>query len=446
MTRKRHNSLPQRALPWLLFVCCLTPGCKETRVVVPIIKASALGPAPPGPGVHVPAKPGAEAPPKLHKPAPRVPGDGPGTMPLASDRWTEPLEVAGVSGGPHRPRVAVNKKGGLHVVHRVQRGSAVVVAYRQGPTGDALGPPVPISQLSGRNMGADLVLGPDGMPWVCYDHAKSDSTMDVLLTRKTPEGWTMPRRVSQKKNAETSDTHLAFGPRGALTLAWLSRPARQAKGNPSVLRRTRSAAGKWGPVITVHSGQLAMHPVLEGGPGGLMALGFDTEPSPEHRRVQVVVPLGGKVAALGEAALSAEWPGFAFAGRKVVHATWTLILRHARVGVFHAVGRVAAGGTTWGAPRRITRGVRGRHYDPALASNRRGEVMVVWAWSAAGKSALLSSLVVKGKPSPPGSIKELRGAASLPSVAAGPDGRFHVVWSQGERDQEAIYYSATKLK
>ena len=105
---------------------------------------------------------------------------------------------------------------------------------------------------------------------------------------------------------------------------------------------------------------------------------------------------------------------------------------------------MTAAGTTWSKPLRITRGVRGRHYDPDLAGGRDGRVMVVWAWSAAGRSTLMYSVLSGGKHTPPRTFGKGAGMASLPSISAGPDGRFHVIWNQGPRDNEVIYYAVTK--
>ena len=401
----------------------------------PINRAPGVSPGGPGPG----------GPGDLDAPTPPIPGDGPVSLPVAGDRWSKPRVIARAAGGIHRPQVAVDSKGGVHVVYYLKRGAAEVVVYRHGPAGKPLGPHVPISQQTARNLGPDLVLGPDGMPWVCYDHARPDFTGDVFLTRKTKRGWTTPQQVSTEKNVETSSSHLAFGPRGALTLVWLSRPPRQPGGQSKVLRRTRSAAGKWGPIKAVYSGgQDAMHAAIMGGPGGLQVLAFDIMPRQDFRQVQVAVTLDGKIQAIGDNSLSTERPNFGFVGGQVIHAAWTTALHHVRVGVSWSVGRVAAGSTTWSAPLRFTRGVRGRHYDPDLAGGRGGEVMVVWAWSAAGKSTLLYSSLKNGKHTPPRSMGQDPGMASLPSISAGPDGRFHVVWNQGERDKEAIYYSVSK--
>ena len=410
-------------------------------VVIRLGRPTPINRAPGAPGPGGPGGPG-----DLDAPTPPIPGDGPVKLPEPGEAWTEPVVIARAPGGIHRPQVAVDPGGGVHVVYYLRRGAADVVVYRHGPAGKPLGAEVVISQRTERNLGPDLVIGPDRMPWVCYDHARPDFTGDVFLTRKTAKGWTTPKQISTDKKVETSSSHLAFGPGGALTVVWLARPPRQPEGGTSrVLRRTRTARGKWGDAVTVYSGQQnAMHAAIMGGPGGLQVIGYDIVPRANYRQVQVAVTLAGEVQATGDDALSTERPNFGFVGRGQIHAAWTTALHHVRVGVSWSVGRVIPTGTTWSKPLRITRGVRGRHYDPDLAGGRGGRVMVVWAWSAAGRSTLLYSVLRGGKHTPPRSFGKGPGMASLPSISAGPDGRFHVVWNQGPRDNEVIYYAVTK--
>lgn len=397
---------------------------------------------------------------QLHDPTPvnRAPGAGgpggarlpepQGRAPGVGDDWTPRRLVSRQAGGAKRPQVGVDRAGGLHMAYYITRGGADVVVYRGAAPGKELGQEQVISLPTGRNLGPDLVIAPDGAPWVAFDHARPDQTGDVYLTHRTAKGWQPPERVSVRDGVETSSSHLAFGEKARPTVAWLERPPRQPHGGTTrVLHRTRLADGRWTKVTALFEGKKdAWHAMITGGPRGLLVLGYDILVGTRGlRRVHAAVTLSGTPAPVGDPGISSERPMFALSPGGDLQGVWTLARGRQRVGVSLAsASRGSNGRYTWTPPRCISEGLAGLHYDPDLMFNSRGELMLVWAWSSAGLSTLLYSRRIKGTFTEPRRLAELAAFASLPALAVDPKGRFHVVWNQGRMNQEVVYHAVTR--
>ena len=67
---------------------------------------------------------------------------------------------------------------------------------------------------------------------------------------------------------------------------------------------------------------------------------------------------------------------------------------------------------------------------------------LVWGWDAGAHAELVYSLNKGGGWSAPARVATLQwGKPGLASLVAGPDGDFHVVWNQGLRGRNEVYYS-----
>jgi hypothetical protein len=143
---------------------------------------------------------------------------------------------------------------------------------------------------------------------------------------------------------------------------------------------------------------------------------------------------------IGDEGFSSERANFGFGAGETVFAAWTDSLEGDRIGVSVTVATLAGTDTRWAEPTRITRGFQGRHYDPDVAGNAQGEVMLVWAWSHAGQSSILYSRWKGDQFEAPKQVQARAGMSSLPSIYAGPDGRFHLVWNHGDPAQTEVLY------
>lgn len=423
------------------------PGAMPPSGAMPGPGAMPPSGAMPPPGGFPP--PGSMLPPSSpNGPIPRIPGDGEGIVPAVGQDWLPPRTVASRPAGGHRPQIAVDSRGGLHVVYYKRIGDADAVVYRHAPGGGSFGAEQPVSQLDAQNWGPDLVIGPDDRPWVSYDHAQKDFTGQVFMVHQTSGGWSQPERISEATGVETSSSHLAFEPDGTLTVVWLSRNP-QPGGRSDVLMRSRSPGGSWSGISTQYQGnQDALHSNIMRGAGmGIDVVGFDLMPRPGYRQVRIAVIRDGRIGPfrpVGDADLSTERPNFGFGADGTLFAAWTDSYQGARVGVSYVTGRLEGDEASWSEPGRITKGFRGGHYDPDIAGNSRGDVVLVWAWQDGEKASILYSRWEKGRFSAPRQIHPVIGMTSLPSIYAAPSGQFHLVWNHGSPDATEVMYTASR--
>ena len=67
---------------------------------------------------------------------------------------------------------------------------------------------------------------------------------------------------------------------------------------------------------------------------------------------------------------------------------------------------------------------------------------LVWGWDQGSDAELLYSLDRGDGWSAPRKLAEVdRGKPGLPSIDVDPRGRFHVVWNQGVRGENDVYYA-----
>ncbi len=381
---------------------------------------------------------------RLDRLPPAIPGDPPGQPPDMGTMWSAPTTVAPRPGGGHRPQVAVGPDGAIHVVYYRRLADADVVVTRSAKPGRPFGPETRLSVATGRNWGPDLVIGPDGQPWVCYDHAEADGSGRVHLTHRTAQGWTTPEQVSRDPHQETSSSHLAFGPDGTLVLVWLARDL-ERNGASRVLERRRDPDGQWSDIVVHHEGtDHPLHPNIVAGPGGVMVMGFDYLVRPGFRQVHLRVARNGTwgpILPAGDPDLSSERPNFTFWKTHMVFSAWTNTFQEDRVGVSYATRFLHDVTSPWSSSARRSLGIPGRHYDPDLAANENGQVVLVWAWQTPETSSILYSEWQDKQFSPPRQAFPGGAMVSLPSIAAAPDGTFHLVWNQGTPDETEVRYA-----
>ncbi len=391
------------------------------------------------------AGPGLEtAPLRLDRLPPAIPGDPAGVLPAAGSVWSAPFVLAPLPAGGHRPQVAVGETGRVHVVYYRRQGGADVVMYRSAEPGGTFGPEERVSVADGRNWGPDLVIGPDGQPWVSYDHAGPRGGQ-VHVTRRTDRGWATPEQVSVATGRETSSAHLAFGPDGTLVVVWLSQDP-GGRGVSRVLERRRTRDGTWAPITTHHEGSDGpLHPNIAGGPDGWLVTGFDYLVRRDYRQVHLRLSRDGNWGPLlpvGDPDLSTERPNFVVGPAGLAFAAWTDTYEGDRVGVSYATRFLYDVDRPWSSTLRLTRGIPGRHYDPDVAADSSGHVVLVWAWQTPETSTILYSEWQGKRFSTPKQAFTGGAMVSLPSIAAGPDGRFHLVWNQGTPDETEVRCSS----
>jgi hypothetical protein len=133
-----------------------------------------------------------------------------------------------------------------------------------------------------------------------------------------------------------------------------------------------------------------------------------------------------------------ERPHFAFGKDGVDHITWFHKEGGQPIAVYVRSGRPGA----WGPVDEPSAGLGGFHFDPDVAINDAGVRLLVWGWDA-GQDAEMVYSVNSGKGwSEPKKIADINwGKPGLASVSVDPQGAFHVVWNQGVRGDNKVYYA-----
>jgi hypothetical protein len=133
-----------------------------------------------------------------------------------------------------------------------------------------------------------------------------------------------------------------------------------------------------------------------------------------------------------------ERPHFAFGDDGVDHVTWFHKERGSPVHIY-----VRSGGPgEWGPTAEPSEGYGGYHFDPEIEVNSDGVLCLIWGWDSGADAEMLYSLNRGDGWSPPLKIADVDwGKPGLSSIQTDSQGRFHVVWNQGVRGTNEVYYA-----
>jgi len=332
----------------------------------------------------------------------------------------------------HRPQLAVDRAGGIHLVYYARQGNTQAIAYRYRKAHGTWTPLEWLEAKDGNSLGPDLVLDANGMPWITFDHTLEDGTGTVFVAHRTRAGWSQLEQVSTTEKAEVSSAHLALDATGALTVVWLERPLEPGH-FMQIHSRTRSRSGRWGTTERVEAHRFdAWHPNIVANPRGLQLMGFDLSLGPDRHQVQVREKRDGswlESLVLGDSQTGGQRPNLAIDGKGVAHVVWTAIQGPFRLGVYYSRGYSNQGHWRWTKPKRITAGISGFHYDPDVAIDPSGQARALWSWYDRGKTGVLSMMLEAGSAVP--ALIPSEGKAGYSCLAAGPDGHFYAAWNDG---------------
>ncbi len=402
---------------------------------------------PPGgpPGVTGPAgAPGASGvmlqdpsgfPPFHDQPAP------PGPPITEHGDWTEPVKLSVEPGGGYRPQIAVSPTGELHAVFYERDDSGDLIRHRHRPVaGGEWSAPLHVGFEEGRNWGPDIVARPDGSLVVVFDHMAPDMTSRGFLTTWTGERWSTPQPLTADDGGEIGSGHVAHGPGDELAYVWIGKPL-----DPQAHFRARwrwFRDGAWSDLQDFTDGsQDAWHTNVERRPDGSVLAGWDVGQGGSATTLFVADGRDGRfstpenLSATGE---PGERPHFAFAADGTDTVAWFHKEAGRPLAVFLRSGRPGA----WGPVVEPSKGYGGYHFDPDVAVNADGVRCLVWGWDSGADAELVYS-VDKGQGwSPPRKVADIDwGKPGLPSIDVDAAGAFHVVWNQGVRGDNDVFYS-----
>ena len=100
----------------------------------------------------------------------------------------------------------------------------------------------------------------------------------------------------------------------------------------------------------------------------------------------------------------------------------------------------------WGQVAEPSAGFGGFHFDPEIAVNAAGVLCLVWGWDAGQDAEMVYSLNRGEGWSTPAKIADINwGKPGLSSIDVDSKGNFHVVWNQGVRGTNEVYYAQLEV-
>jgi hypothetical protein len=341
--------------------------------------------------------------------------------------------------GGYRPQIAVGPDGRLHVVYYDRVDAGDVVRYRSSRDGKAWSDPETVSFPEGRNWGPDLVVRGDGSVVVVFDHAEKDFRSRGWLRVRTSEGWGELTPLTPEGDREMGSGHVADAAGDDLAYVYIGKPLGEA--NRFVATWTWREGGAWSDAKAFSDGRAdAWHTNVERRPDGSVLAGYDVGQGGSETTLYVAEGRDGAFSppeSLSATSHPGERPNFAFADG-VDWVTW-----------FHKVGGLprhvyARSGKpgAWGDTAELSAGLGGFHFDPDVEVNGDGVLCAVWGWDAGPDAELVYSLNRGSGWEPARKVAEVDwGEPGLPSIDADATGAFHVVWNQGVRGSNEVYYA-----
>ena len=336
--------------------------------------------------------------------------------------------------------------GSLNAVYydRVEGGD--VVRYRRSEDGARWSEPEALSPLDGRNWGPDLIARADGSLVVTWDHAEADFSSRGWLRVRDPSGeWGAPEAMTPGGGGyEVGSTHVAPGVGDSLYYVYIGRPL-GGPGDPFYAYWRYFDGAAWTePAAFTDGRRSAWHTNVEARPDGSVQAGWDEGPGGGGTELMVADGRDGRFEPaqnLSAGARQGERPHWAFAPDGSDYVTYFHRGQASRP--MHVFVRRRQGGT-WGPVVEPSAGLGGYHFDPEIAVDQRGTLCMVWGWDGGEEAELLYSLSRDGERwSPPRRVASIGwGKPGLPSIDVDPRGRFHVVWNQGIRGYNEVYYAS----
>jgi len=373
--------------------------------------------------------------PSFHNhPAPR------GPSPSGVGDFSVPIKLSSPPSGGYRPQIAVGADDIRHVVFydRVDEGD--VVRYLRSSDGQNWSDPEQVSFAEGRNWGPDIVARDDGSVVVVFDKAEEDFRSRGYLSIRTDSGWSAPSPITPAGEREVGSGHVAHGLGGNIAYVNIGK-------NLGPQHRFRATGrwyvdGEWGEPETFSDRRMdAWHSNVERRPDGSMLFGYDVGQGGSETTLYIVEGRDGEWGEpedISSSSYPGERPHFAFGNDGVDHVTWFHKERGSPIHIYVRSGRPGE----WGPTSEPSAGYGGYHFDPEIEVNSDGVLCLIWGWDSGNDAEMLYSLNRGEGWSEPKKIADVDwGKPGLSSIQTDSHGRFHVVWNQGVRGTNEVYYA-----
>lgn len=358
--------------------------------------------------------------------------------------WSAPVKLSETEGGGYRPQVTVGPNDLLHAIYYERTKVGDLIRHRTSTDGLSWTAPVPLGLDKDRNWGPDLVAREDGSMVVVFDHALPDFRSRGYLTFWRNNAWTPPEPLTDDDGGEIGSGHVAHGVGDQLAYVFIGKALGPEHHFAAQWRWFKD--GVWSEKASFTDGkQDAWHTNVERRPDGSVLAGFDVGTGGSETALYVADGRDGAFSPMENLTLDGkpgERPHFAFGGDGVDHVTWF----HKEAGhplhVYVRSGRPGA----WNGVEEPSKGYGGFHFDPEIEINKDGIRCLVWGWDAGSQAEMVYSLDRGQGWAPPKRIATIgAGKPGLASLVTDSTGAFDVVWNQGVRGKNDVYFARLKL-
>ena len=354
--------------------------------------------------------------------------------------WSQVQKLTGQPYGGYRPQIAYSPTGTLHVIYYDRRDEGDIIHHRHSQDGVSWSEAMDLGHSTDRNWGPDIVVRADGSVVVVYDHALPDFRSRGFVTEFREGAWSTPFALTPDDGGEIGSGHVAHG--NGTDLAYIFIGKKLGPEYKFQARwRWKTSAG-WSEISSLSDGtQDAWHTNVERRPDGSVLAGYDIGMGGAETTLYVVDGRDGAFGApenITQNGKPGERPHFAFSSAGIDYITWF----HKERGQPKAVYVRSGKPHNWGAIEEPSKGYGGYHFDPDIAINADGELCLVWGWDSGSDAELVYSMHKDGSWSAPQKVADIDwGKPGLPSLDVDAQGNFHVVWNQGVRGKNEIYYA-----
>lgn len=373
-----------------------------------------------------------------------------------SETWGMEIQVSestGVNTGGVGRKLAIDAQGRLHAVWTHNTGTAYDVYYTvSNDGGGAWSMPRDITNSSLPALSPNIAVGPNDLLHVTWVQKYVDGFTRISYQRSADGGatWSAPIDVSGAAGRDVATASLSADTEGRVHVAWhLGNVDTDA--TPTAVYYARSIDGgqTFEPPKRLNTADAhAAWPrfSVEGATGDLIAIPWrDNRRNPDWDVYLAISTDGGATFTErpGVATSQRDWdPDALVAPNGVIHLTYmTQQITEDRVGYTYS----SDGGVTWSAPFQLSE-VRGR-LSTISRDPRRNLLWILWKDerdAIAARSDLIVRFSTDGGATwlPAEFITDLGDVDPLfPSIAVGPDGHPHVMWSDQRRgDGSEIVY------
>ena len=364
----------------------------------------------------------------------------------AGGQWAAPVQLSAKPTGGYRPQIAVGPSDELHALYYDRADAGDIIRHRTSKDGATWAPPAQLGHQVDRNWGPDLVVRDDGSVVVVYDHALADFSSQGFFTMWQAGQWSSPTPITPGgPGEEVGSGHVAHGPGQTLAYVFIGK-----KMSPDYHFQARYRwfdGSAWSEIRPLTDGKIdAWHTNVERRPDGTMLAGWDVGMGGSETELYVAEVRNGGFSPAENISASSK-PGervhFAFGPDGTDHLTWFHKERSRPIHIYTRSGRPGA----WGPTQEPSQGFGGYHFDPDIAVNKDGVRCLVWGWDSGTEAELVYSIDRGSGWTSPRRVAQIRwGKPGLPSLDVDSQGRFHVVWNQGIRGTNEVYYAQLELR